>query len=159
MKEKIKVPILICLIIVLIISIVSLTILFIFKNNNSTNNNNTNNINKDNNTESELYNAWGIYKTEIVKDNEVLYDMEISGTYFYINDNNFINICYQANGEIKCNSGNYVFNNNKLNIIGDDLTYSGIYKVTFNEDTMILEKTEDKDTNTLIKHYFQRPLG
>mgnify|MGYP004540612289 FL=1 len=150
MKEKTKTYVLIYLIITLIISIIVLTILYIFKNKG--------NVDVENNN-SKLYSTWEVYKTEVVRDNDVLYDMEVNNIYFNISINNSINICYQIDDEKKCDSSDYIHNNNILNITNDDSPYSGEYKITFDNYIIILEKIYDIITNTSIRHYFQRPLG
>ena len=67
MKEKIKISILISFMIILIIFIIFVTILFITKNKDNNNNNNSNNT---------LYNTWNAYKTEVVRDDDIIYTIE-----------------------------------------------------------------------------------
>lgn len=148
MKNKIKTSILISIMILLIILIILLTILFILKNNI--------NKNSDNNS---LYNVWNVYNTEIVKDNKIVYSLDVANIYFDIRKNNFINICYYTEEERKCDSGSYFYDNNKINIYNSNSSYGGEYKVTLSNDIMILERLEDETTNTFIKHYLQRSLG
>lgn len=155
MKEKIKISILVSFIVVLIIFIIFVTMLFITKNKD---NNNNNNNNSNNNSDNVLYNTWNAYKTEVIRDNEPIHTIELFNMYLNINDNNFINICYQKDGEKVCNATNYVYDNNILIISNSDLYLKGSYKVTFQDDIMILENTQSNDM-AILRHYYRKSEG
>lgn len=148
MKEKIKISILVSFMIILIIVIIFVTMLFLTKSKDDNGNNNSNNI---------IYNTWNAYKTEVVRDNEIVYSMEIFNTYLNIN-NNSINICYQNNGEKICNTTSYSYDNNILSITENDSYLNGSYKVNFKDNIMILENTQNND-KAIIRHYYQKSEG
>ncbi len=148
MKEKIKISILVSFMIILIIVIIFVTMLFLTKSKDDNGNNNSNNI---------IYNTWNAYKTEVVRDNEIVYTMEIFNTYLNIN-NNSINICYQNNGEKICNTTSYSYDNNILSITENDSYLNGSYKVNFKDNIMILENTQNND-KAIIRHYYQKSEG
>lgn len=148
MKEKIKISILVSFMIILIIVIIFVTMLFLTKSKDDNSNNNSNNI---------IYNTWNAYKTEVVRDNEIVYTMEIFNTYLNIN-NNSINICYQNNGEKICNTTSYSYDNNILSITENDSYLNGSYKVNFKDNIMILENTQNND-KAIIRHYYQKSEG
>ena len=151
MKEKIKISILVSFIVVLIILIIFITTLFIMKNKGNTDNSN-------NNSDNVLYNTWNAYKTEVIRDNEPIHTIELFNMYLNINDNNFINICYQKDGEKVCNTTNYMYDNNILIISNNDLYLKGSYKVTFQDDIMILENTQSNDM-AILRHYYRKSEG
>lgn len=146
MKEKIKISILISFMIILIIFIIFVTILFITKNKDNNNNNDI------------LYNTWNAYKTEVVRDDDIIYTIETFNAYLNINKNNSINICYQENGEKICNTTSYSYENSILSITENDLYLNGSYKVDFKNDIMILENIQNND-GTIIRHYYQKSEG
>lgn len=148
MKEKIKISILVSFMIILIIVITFVTMLFLTKSKDDNSNNNSNNI---------IYNTWNAYKTEVVRDNEIVYTIEIFNTYLNIN-NNSINICYQNNGEKICNTTSYSYDNNILSITENDSYLNGSYKVNFKDNIMILENTQNND-KAIIRHYYQKSEG
>lgn len=151
MKENKKTSILIALVIILTLAIILVTVLYITKREKTTKpSDNDNNI--------ELYNLWYVYRQEIVSNDEIIDAFDTNSLYLNITKEK-INICDTSGADKTCSDVNYTYNDNNLNISGDNIYFNGDYKLTINNDTMVLEKIENEDKKVSIKFYLQKPSG
>lgn len=146
MREKRKTLILIILIVILVILITFITALFII------NKQDTNNIENNN----EIISYWFIYKQEIVSNNQIINTIDTNSININIKRDK-IDICYINTEDDECNSVNYTYSNNTLNIPEDNQYFYGTYNVIFEDNIMILEKIENKEKDVRIRNYFQKP--
>lgn len=145
MKKNKKIIILTSLSVILTISIVSIIILVIMQSNNTLNNN-------------ELINYWTLYRQNITNNNEIIYSLDSNDITLNIK-NSYIEICYNEDNNRKCNNVKYTYDNNTLTILEDNQQLQGNYNVYFEDNTMLLEKIENKEKNVIIKNYFQKAQG
>lgn len=153
MKENKKNIILTILMIILIILIIVSTTLFImYKNNDS---------NKDEINSDKIMNYWVLYKQEIIQNNEIIdvVDKDDVDDIKLNIKNKLIETCYTESEEEKCDKTAYTYSDNTLVILEGSDYMSGTYKVTFEDNTMILETKENKENNVKIKNYFQKAEG
>lgn len=152
MKENKKNIILTILMIIIITLIVVITILFIMQRINDTN---TDEIKSD-----KLINHWVLYKQDIIQDNELIDIIDkdnINDVKLNIKENS-VEACYIENEEEKCDTINYTYNGNTLVILEGSDYISGIYKVTFEDNFMILE-TRENENNIKLKNYLIKTNG
>lgn len=111
-----------------------------------------------NKTES-LYNTWSLYKTEIVRNEEIVHSLNVSDIYISFRNDNYANICTLENDERVCKFYSYSFKDNLLIISENESNFYGDFKYAIKGSTLTLEKIEDESTKTSIKHYFKKTVG
>lgn len=106
-----------------------------------------------------LYNTWSLYKTEIVRNKEVVHSLDASDIYISFRNDNYANICTLENDERVCKFYSYSFKDNLLIISKNESNFYGNFKYAIKGSTLTLEKIEDESTKTSIKHYFKKTVG
>lgn len=145
MKDK-KTIILMILAVILVACIISVTILFLGHKKDTS---------EKTDEKNEFYDTWYIYKQDLMRDAQII-NTSLTDAYYLIIGSDKISVCTVENEYLNCDYIDYAYKDNYLSISEDNKYLNGNYKLSIDNDIMILEKTENEKPQIVIKNYFKK---